>query len=843
MKLTPREIDHLVLHQCGFLAQKRLARGLKLNYTEATALIATVVLELIRDGKTCSELMSEGRKLLGKNQVQSGVDSLVDEVQVEGTFPDGTKLVTVHSPITQEDGDLSKALYGSFLPVPPLTLFGAREDQFDLTNAPGAVVNPASAPIELNAGRPIVWVTVSNTADRPIQVGSHYHMVEANARLEMDRGIAYGKRLNIPAGTAVRFEPGDKKLVPLVEIAGHKVILGGNGIVDGPYAPGNVDAVVRKCQERGFKHKAEDALPKKRKSDDKNGPATMERAAYSAMFGPTTGDLVHLGDTGLMIEVERDFTVYGDECKFGGGKTLRDGMGQAAGSHSIGCLDCVITNVLVVDYTGIYKCDVGIKDGKIAGMGKAGNPDVMDGVSPGMVVGPGTEAIAGEGSILTAGGLDTHIHFICPQQCNDAIASGITTMYGGGSGPATGTNATTCTDGPFYIKKMLQATDNIPLNFGFSGKGNASKPEGVREMIQAGCAGLKLHEDWGTTPAAIDACLNVAEEFDIQVTIHTDTLNESCCVEDSIAAFKGRTIHTYHSEGAGGGHAPDIIKVCGDPNIIPSSTNPTRPYTVNTIDEHVDMLMVCHHLDTNIAEDVAFAESRIRATTIQAEDILHDMGAISIMSSDSQAMGRIGEVVGRTWQTASKMKMQRGQLPEDKGTSNDNTRVKRFIAKYTINPAIAHGMSHLIGSIEVGKIADLVLWSPAFFGSKPDLVMKGGFIAWAQMGDPNASIPTPQPVMMRPMFAAYGAKALGSCCFAFVSEASIANGTIRSYGLEKQAVAVKNCRNIGKRDMKLNDKCPTLSVHPEKYIVTCDGQELKCEPAHKLPLAQRYFLF
>jgi len=842
MKLAPREIDHLLLHQCGILAQRRLARGLRLNAVEATALIATVVLEFIRDGnKTCSELMDLGRQLLGKNQVMSGVDTLCDEVQVEGTFPDGTKLVTVHDPISQEDGNLTLALYGSFLPTPSMSMFSGKEAQWDSILAPGSMVC-VKGHIELNKGRPITQITVNNTSDRPIQVGSHYHMVEANKRLEMDRGLAYGKRLNIAAGSAVRFEPGERKEVPLVDIAGHKVILGGNGIVDGPYLPSNVDMIVKRCVDRGFKHKAE-VLPKKRKQEEELNPTTIDRDRYADIFGPTTGDKVYLGDTGLVIEIEKDYTHYGDECKFGGGKTLRDGMGQAAGGHAVDCLDCVITNVVVVDYTGIYKCDLGIKDGKIFGMGKAGNPDVMADVTPGMVVGPGTEAIAGEGSIVTAGGLDTHIHFICPQQCNDAIASGITTMYGGGSGPATGTNATTCTDGPFYIKKMLQATDNIPLNFGFSGKGNSSKPEGMREMVQAGCAGLKLHEDWGTTPAAIDQCLNVAEEFDIQITIHTDTLNESCCVEDSIAAFKGRTIHTYHSEGAGGGHAPDIIEVCSNPNVIPSSTNPTRPYTVNTIDEHVDMLMVCHHLDKHIPEDVAFAESRIRDKTIQAEDILHDMGAISIMSSDSQAMGRIGEVIGRNWQTAAKMKSQRGFLPEDAGKNNDNTRVKRYISKYTINPAVAHGFSHMVGSIEPGKVADLVLWNPAFFGSKPDLVMKGGFIAWAQMGDPNASIPTPQPVMMRPMFAAYGAKALGSCCFAFVSDASIANGTIRCYGLEKTAIAVKNCRNIGKKDMKFNDKCPVIKVDPETYVVRADGVELSCAPADRLPCAQRYFLF
>jgi urease subunit alpha len=494
----------------------------------------------------------------------------------------------------------------------------------------------------------------------------------------------------------------------------------------------------------------------------------MKRSHYADMFGPTTGDKVRLGDTSLILEVEKDFTTYGDECKFGGGKVIREGMGQAAGVGDADALDCVITNALIVDWTGIYKADIGIKNGLISGIGKAGNPDVMAGVTKSMIIGVTTEVIAGEGLILTAGGFDSHIHFICPQQAHEAIAAGLTTMVGGGTGPAVGTCATTCTPAPFYFKAMLQAVDSLPLNFGFTGKGNTAMPEGLPEQIAAGAIGLKLHEDWGTTPAAIDCCLGIADEFDVQVTIHTDTLNESTFVEGTIAAFKGRTIHTYHSEGAGGGHAPDIIRICGEPNVLPSSTNPTRPYTVNTIDEHLDMLMVCHHLDPNLPEDVAFAESRIRGETIAAEDILHDLGAISMMSSDSQAMGRIGEVITRSWQTADKMKKQRGRLPEEKG-ANDNVRIKRYISKYTINPALAHGMAHVIGSIEVGKLADLVLWKPAMFGAKPEMVIKGGVIAWAQMGDPNASIPTPQPVFMRPMFGSFG-KATGTCSVAFVSQ-------------------------------------------------------------------------
>ena len=567
----------------------------------------------------------------------------------------------------------------------------------------------------------------------------------------------------------------------------------------------------------------------------------VDRRRYAAIYGPTTGDRVRLGDTGLVASVEKDFAVYGDECKFGGGKVLRDGMGQAAGVSAADALDCVITNALIVDWTGIVKADIGIKDGRISGIGKAGNPDVMAGVTPGLVIGVTTEVIAGEGLIVTAGGLDTHVHFICPQQIEESLASGVTTFIGGGTGPATGTKATTCTPGPRHLELMLQAVDGLPMNFGFTGKGNTSRPEGLAEQIRAGAIGLKLHEDWGTTPAAIDCCLTVAEKYDVQVTIHTDTLNESGFVDDSIKAFKGRTIHTYHTEGAGGGHAPDIIKVCGEPNVLPSSTNPTRPFTVNTLDEHLDMLMVCHHLDKNLPEDVSFAESRIRGETIAAEDILHDLGAISIFSSDSQAMGRVGEVIMRTWQTAHKMRLQRGRLAGEKG-ENDNLRIRRYIAKYTINPAIAHGVAHEVGSVEKGKLADLVLWKPAFFGVKPELVLKSGFIAWSQMGDANASIPTPQPVRMRPMFGAFGSAAAATS-LAFVSGACLKGGFARSYGLRKRLSAVKHCRDLSKRDMKLNDALPKMEVNPETYEVRADGELLRCEPARTLPLAQRYFLF
>ncbi len=568
-------------------------------------------------------------------------------------------------------------------------------------------------------------------------------------------------------------------------------------------------------------------------------PARISRTTYAAMYGPTTGDKVRLADTELFIEVEKDLTTYGEEVKFGGGKVIRDGMGQSQVTRANGAVDTVITNALIVDHTGIYKADIGLRDGLIAAIGKAGNPDTQPGVN--IIIGPSTEAIAGEGKILTAGGFDAHIHFICPQQIEEALYSGVTTMLGGGTGPATGTNATTCTPGAWHIQRMMEASEAFPVNLGYSGKGNASLPEGLVEMVEAGACALKLHEDWGTTPAAIDCCLSVADDMDVQVMIHTDTLNESGFVENTIAAIKGRTIHAFHTEGAGGGHAPDIIKVCGEPNVIPSSTNPTRPYTVNTVDEHLDMLMVCHHLDASIAEDIAFAESRIRKETIAAEDILHDMGAFSIIASDSQAMGRVGEVLIRTWQTADKMKRQRGRLPEETG-ENDNFRVRRYIAKYTINPAIAHGMADHIGSVEVGKLADLVLWSPAFFGVKPDMIVKMGTIAAAAMGDPNASIPTPQPVHYRPMFGAFG-RALPRGRVTFVSEAAMAAGIGEKYGLASRLLPVKNTRNIGKKDMILNDLMPKISVDPETYEVHADGELLTCEPAEVLPMAQRYFLF
>jgi urease subunit alpha len=577
-------------------------------------------------------------------------------------------------------------------------------------------------------------------------------------------------------------------------------------------------------------------------------PFPFPRNAYAAMFGPTTGDTVRLGDTELVIRVESDFTTYGEEVKFGGGKVIRDGMGQSQVRNADGAVDTVITNALILDHWGIVKADIGIRAGRICAIGKAGNPDIQDGFGnffsdETIIVGPGTEVIAGEGKIVTAGGFDSHIHYICPQQIEDALMSGLTTMLGGGTGPAHGTLATTCTPGPWHLGQMIKAADAFPMNLAFAGKGNAALPGALVEMVEAGACALKLHEDWGTTPGAIDNCLSVADDYDVQVMIHTDTLNESGFVEDTIAAFKGRTIHAFHTEGAGGGHAPDIMKVAGLPNVLPSSTNPTRPFTVNTLDEHLDMLMVCHHLSPSIPEDLAFAESRIRKETIAAEDILHDLGALSMMSSDSQAMGRVGEVITRTWQTAHKMKVQRGPLPDDAGTGADNFRAKRYVAKYTINPAIAHGISRHIGSIEIGKLADLVIWSPAFFATKPDLVIKGGMIAAAPMGDPNASIPTPQPVHYRPMFGAFG-KAVSSTSLVFVSQAAIANGLRNRLGTDKEMVAVENTRGgISKKSMIHNDATPDIQIDPETYAVVADGELLVCEPVRELPLAQRYFLF
>ncbi|KAH6852902.1 hypothetical protein BKA58DRAFT_394453 [Alternaria rosae] len=839
MQLCPKELDKLVISQLGLLAQRRLARGVKLNHAEATALIANNLQELIRDGNhSVADLMSIGTTMLGRRHVQPSVVASLGELMVEGTFPTGTYLVTVHHPVCTDDGDLEKALYGSFLPIPSNDMFPLPDSSvYEDTKQPGAIVavKGEAGIIKLNEGRKRIKLKVKSMGDRPIQVGSHYHFIETNPQLQFDRIRAHGYRLDIPAGTSVRFEPGDTKTVTLVQIGGNKIIKGGNQIASGFIEDMSVaNGIVERLKSGGFLHEPEP-----------HGDAahidicTMERLAYISMFGPTTGDLVRLGATDLWIKVEKDMTTYGDECAFGGGKTLREGMGQAGGVSDKDSLDTVITNALIIDWSGIYKADIGIKDGMIVGIGKAGNPDVMDGVDSNLVVGSCTDVISAEHKIVTAGGFDSHIHFICPQQAHEAIASGITTMLGGGTGPSTGTNATTCTPGKTHIRQMLQAIDTLPVNYGITGKGNDADIRPLQQQAEAGVCGLKLHEDWGSTPAAIDACLTVCDEYDIQTLIHTDTLNESGFVESTIAAIKGRTIHTYHTEGAGGGHAPDIISVVELDNVLPSSTNPTRPYTRNTLDEHLDMLMVCHHLSRNIPEDVAFAESRIRAETIAAEDVLHDLGAISMMSSDSQAMGRCGEVILRTWNTAHKNKVQRGTLKEDEGTDADNFRVKRYISKYTVNPAIAQGMGHLVGSVEVGKMADLVLWTPRNFGVKPSLVVKSGFCSYAQMGDPNASIPTVEPIIMRPMFAPM----VPSSSVTFVSQASIASGVVKSYGLRKRVEAVKNCRNIGKRDMKFNDTKPKMKVDPERYTVEADGMVCEAEPAETLPLTQGYFVY
>ncbi|MGP4734954.1 MULTISPECIES: urease subunit alpha [unclassified Psychrobacter] len=716
--------------------------------------------------------------------------------------------------------------------------------------------------IILNQGRQVQTISVSNTGDRPIQIGSHYHFYEVNDALSFEREQTRGFRLNIISGTAVRFEPGQSREVELVAYAGKQDVYGFAGRVMGA-------AHTDKISESTTNKKVT-ATSQKR----------VSRRIYAEHFGPTTGDKVRLADTELWLQVEADLTshtetavdqadtsqsgesskpieIKGEEVKFGGGKVIRDGMGQG---QLLGAevADTVITNALVVDYTGIYKADIGIKDGRISAIGKAGNPDIQPAID--IPIGGATEIISGEGKILTAGGVDSHIHFIAPQQCETALMSGVTTMLGGGTGPAQGTLATTCTPGAYHIASMLKSTDSIPINIGLLGKGNVSVPEPIAEQIEAGAVGLKLHEDWGTTPQAIDNCLSVADDYDVQVAIHTDTLNESGYLESTLAAFKNRCIHTFHTEGAGGGHAPDILKAIGEPHVLPSSTNPTRPYTVNTIDEHLDMLMVCHHLSPAIAEDVAFAESRIRQETIAAEDILHDLGAISMMSSDSQAMGRVGEVVIRTWQTAHKMKVQRGHLAPDptatiedeqeyinltdydQSADNDNFRIKRYIAKYTINPAITHGISDMVGSIEVGKWADMVLWSPKFFGVKPECIIKGGLIAAVPMGDINASIPTPQPVHYRPMFATYP-KSVAQTSITFMSQAAIDKQVDKQLGLTKVIQPVHGIRKIRKSDMRFNSYCPDMDINPETYEVRADGKTLTCEPADVLPMAQRYFLF
>ncbi|KAF8936714.1 urease [Dissophora ornata] len=847
MKLVPRELDKLVLHQVGALAQKRLARGVRLNQAEAVALISSQIAEFIRDGThTVADLMNMGKQFLGRRQVLPGVAETMHEVQIEGTFPDGTKLVTVHYPISSENGNLELALYGSFLPIPdvdkvfpPIT--EAEEQEFP--HPPGAIITLPGT-LTLSKGRKRLRMEIINMGDRPIVVGSHFHLIEANSFLKMDRELAYGRRLDIPAGNGVRFEPGEKHTVSTVSIGGKKRISGGNGLATGVVNPDRLKKIMSDLVARNFLHAAQ--------SPDLNAMEAPEyqipRETYRSFFGPTVGDRVRLGDMDLWIEIEKDYAHYGDECKFGGGKVLREGMGQANGVTGDKALDLVITNAIILDYTGIYKADIGIKNGLICGIGKAGNPDVMDDVSPYMTVGVTTEVMAGENMIVVAGGIDSHVHYICPQLIEEALTSGLTTLIGGGTGPNTGTNATTCTPSAEYIKMMMQATDSSPINLGITGKGNTSQLDGIHDQVKAGAVGLKLHEDWGTTPAAIDNCLKACDLYDVQATIHTDTLNESGYVQSTVGAINGRTIHTYHTEGAGGGHAPDIITICGQPNVLPSSTTPTVPFTKNTLDEHIDMLMVCHHLDRNLPEDVHFAESRIRGETIAAEGCLHDMGAISMLSSDAQAMGRIGEVVTRTWMLADRMKQIRGHINDESSTgastTADNFRVKRYVAKYTINPAITHGVSHLIGSIEVGKIADLVMYNPVNFGTKPNYVLKSGVVTYAAMGLANASIPTTQPIMIRPMFGAIGSAAAANS-IVFMSQAAMDLNRAQEYGLKKRAEAIRNCRNISKSDMKLNNLCPEVKVDPESFQVSVDGVMISdlVKPAQTLPLTQKMYIF
>ena len=691
---------------------------------------------------------------------------------------------------------------------------------------------PTDGKIIANKGKKTIKLKVSNTGDRPIQVGSHTHFSEVNKALEFDREKSLGFHLNVPSGTSVRFEPGDSKNVEVVEFGGTKTIFGFSGLVSGDLESKKQEAI-KNINENNFKNISENV-------EYESNPLEISRNRYVELFGPTVGDKVRLADTELVMEIEKDMIKYGDELVFGGGKSARDGLGQASGVLREESADLVITNAMIIDpVLGIIKADIGIKDGKILGVGNAGNPNVMDDID--IVVSSNTEIISGEHTICTPGTIDSHIHFISPQQAIDAICNGVTTMIGGGTGPADGTNATTCTPGEWNIHKMIEAVEEYPLNFGFLCKGNDSREEALLEQVKSGACGLKLHEDWGTTPATINSALNVADKTDTQVAIHTDTLNECGYVDDTIKAIAGRVIHTYHTEGAGGGHAPDIMKIAGEPNILPSSTNPTRPYTVNTLQEHLDMMMVCHHLNPSVPEDVSFAESRIRAETIAAEDVLHDIGAISMMSSDSQAMGRVGEVTTRNWQTADKMRKMKGSLPEETG-ENDNLRVKRYIAKITINPAITHGISTYVGSLEPGKIADIVVWTPQFFGIKPKLIIKGGFIAYALMGDPNASIPTTEPVYYRPMFGALG-KAKQTTSVTFTSQLALDNKLEEKLKIQKRLVPVKNCRNIGKKDMLYNDKTPKIEVDPETYQVKVDGEIATVDPAEKLSLARLYCLY
>ncbi|CAF3618896.1 unnamed protein product [Fusarium graminearum] len=824
MHYTPREVEKLAFSHAGYLAQKRLAHGRKLNHLESSALISNVLQEIIHnENYSVADLMKLGKIILGRRHVHPSVVATLKQMQVEGTFETGTHLITIHNPISTDEGDLKMAFYGSFIPVPSAELFpSVNEADFHSLAMPGAIEPAEAEDIILNAGRDRVIITVTNKGTRAVHVGSHFHFMDTNPDLNFDREKAYGYHLDLPAGEFLRFEPNEPKSVTLVQIGGLKVIQGGSGLAKGPVNRHNAQNILQQLQQAGYQHSVE-------ASEEQSliRPCSIGREAYASAYGPTTGDLIRLGSTDLWAKVEKDYTFYGDECTLGCGKTIRDGMGAASGCADADCLDLAIVNAVIIDWTGIFKADIGIKDGTIVGIGKAGNPSVMDGVSANMVIGSNTDIIDAGGKIVTAGGVDTHVHNICPQQAFEAISSGITTLFGGGTGPSTSSTAVNGTASKKYIRQMMQACDQLPVNFGLVGKGSDSEKVGLLDQINAGVIALKLHEDFGCTPSTIENCLNVCEEQDIQCHIHTDGLNEAGFLEHTAAIFKGRSIHVYHVEGAGGGHAPDVIKLVAYPNVLPSSTSPTMPFTTNTIEEHIDMAANCHRLSKDNPDDASFLKNRIREETISAEDILHDIGAISIMSSDSQAMGRSAEVLVCTWQAAHKNKLQRGTLAEDKDTGADNFRIKRYISKYTINPAITQGISHTVGSVETGKLADLVIWDPAEFGTKPFQVLKKGFITYAQMGDPNGALSDVEPLVGRPM---YGALHPESSVM-FVSQASASQGgDVHSYNLKKQIEVVKNCRTVKKSDLKFNSATPNVDVDPETLAVTCDGIALKSEP-------------
>ncbi|QPC69155.1 hypothetical protein HYE67_011386 [Fusarium culmorum] len=815
MHYTPREVEKLVFSHAGHLAQKRLAHGKKLNHLESSI--------IHNEDYSVADLMKVGKVILGRRHVHSSVVATLKQMQVEGTFETGTHLITIHDPISTDDGDLKMAFYGSFLPVPSQDLFpSVNEADFHPLAMPGAMRPADAEDIILSANRDRVRITVTNKGTRAVHVGSHFHFMETNPDLNFDRAKAYGYHLDLPAGEFLRFEPNEPKSVTLVKFGGSNVIQGGSGLAKGPVNRASVQTILQQLQQAGYQHSPE-------ASEEQNviRPCSISREAYASAYGPTAGDLIRLGSTELWAKVEKDYTFYGDECTLGCGKTIRDGMGAASGCADADCLDLAIINAVVIDWTGIFKADIGIKDGTIVGIGKAGNPSVMDGVSDNMVIGSNTDIIDAGGKIVTAGGVDTHVHNICPQQAFEAISSGITTLFGGGSGPSTSSTAVNGTASKKYIRQMMQACDQLPVNFGLVGKGSDSEKVGLLDQINAGVIALKLHEDFGCTPSTIQNCLNVCEEQDIQCHIHTDGLNEAGFLEHTAAIFKGRSIHVYHVEGAGGGHAPDVIKLVSYPNVLPSSTSPTMPFTTNTIDEHIDMAANCHRLSKDNPDDASFLKNRIREETISAEDILHDIGAISIMSSDSQAMGRSAEVLVCTWQAAHKNKLQRGALAEDKDTGADNFRIKRYISKYTINPAITQGISHAVGSVETGKLADLVIWDPAEFGAKPFQVLKKGFITYAQMGDANGALSDVEPLVGRPMYGALHSES----SVMFVSQASASQGgDVHSYNLKKQIEVVKNCRTVKKGDLKFNSATPNIDVDPETLAVTCDGMAIKSEP-------------